>query len=118
MRMAVPELPEDFKEFLKLLNDLEVKYLLIGGYAVGYYGYPRATADMDRDILELLVVDTAVFSSKGEARRLVSGGGVSINKQKIVSPEQRITRNDFINNKYLLVQKGKKNYFLIRVKES
>lgn len=45
--MAVPELPEDFKEFLKLLNDLEVKYLLIGGYAVGYYGYPRATADMD-----------------------------------------------------------------------
>ena len=45
--MAVPELPQDFKEFLKLLNDLEVKYLLIGGYAVGYYGYPRATADMD-----------------------------------------------------------------------
>jgi predicted nucleotidyltransferase len=47
MRMAVPELPQDFKEFLKLLNDLEVKYLLVGGYAVGYYGYPRATADMD-----------------------------------------------------------------------
>lgn len=45
--MAAPELPQDFKEFLRLLNDLEVKYLLIGGYAVGYYGYPRATADMD-----------------------------------------------------------------------
>ena len=45
--MAVPELPQDFKEFLKLLNDQEVKYLLVGGYAVGYYGYPRATADMD-----------------------------------------------------------------------
>lgn len=45
--MAVPELPQDFKEFLKLLNDLEVKYLLVGGYAVGYYGYPRATADID-----------------------------------------------------------------------
>ncbi len=40
-------LPDDFKEFLKLLNDLEVDYLLIGGYAVGYYGYPRTTADMD-----------------------------------------------------------------------
>ncbi|HMP74236.1 MAG TPA: hypothetical protein PKE55_13330 [Kiritimatiellia bacterium] len=40
-------LPEDFKEFLKLLNKAEVQYLLIGGYAVGYHGYPRATADMD-----------------------------------------------------------------------
>ena len=41
------ELPLDFKEFLKLLNENDVKYLLIGGYAVGYYGYPRATNDMD-----------------------------------------------------------------------
>ncbi|MDY6832040.1 MAG: nucleotidyltransferase [Thermodesulfobacteriota bacterium] len=40
-------LPEDFKEFLRLLNDRAVKYLLIGGYAVGYHGYPRATNDMD-----------------------------------------------------------------------
>jgi hypothetical protein len=41
------ELPDDFKEFLKLLNAQEVDYLLIGGYAVGYYGYPRVTADID-----------------------------------------------------------------------
>ena len=40
-------LPNDFKEFLKLLNEAKVQYLLIGGYAVGYHGYPRATADMD-----------------------------------------------------------------------
>lgn len=40
-------LPPDFKEFLQLLNAHKVKYLLIGGYAVGYHGYPRATADMD-----------------------------------------------------------------------
>jgi predicted nucleotidyltransferase len=40
-------LPPDFKDFLKLLNDNHVEYLLIGGYAVGYYGYPRATGDMD-----------------------------------------------------------------------
>ena len=44
--MAV-KLPTDFKEFLRLLNANEVEYLLIGGYAVGCYGYPRATADMD-----------------------------------------------------------------------
>ena len=76
------------------------------------------TSDMDQDVLELLAVETPVFSSKGEARRLISGGGVSINKQKLTGPEQRITSKDFINNKYLLVQKGKKNYFLIRVKET
>jgi len=40
-------LPPDFKEFLRLLNEHRVEYLLIGGYAVGYYGYPRATNDMD-----------------------------------------------------------------------
>jgi len=41
------QLPQDFKEFLKLLNLHEVKYLLVGGHAVSYYGYPRSTADMD-----------------------------------------------------------------------
>ncbi len=45
--MATIHLPPDFKEFLKLLNAHQVEYLLIGGYAVGYHGYPRATVDMD-----------------------------------------------------------------------
>ncbi len=41
------QLPDDFKEFLKLLNSERVEYLIVGGYAVGHYGYPRATMDMD-----------------------------------------------------------------------
>ena len=45
--MATIQLPPDFKEFLKLLNSHRVEYLLVGGYAVGYHGYPRATGDMD-----------------------------------------------------------------------
>jgi len=45
--MAMIPLPPDFKDFLKLLNAHNVEYLLIGGYAVGYYGYPRATVDLD-----------------------------------------------------------------------
>lgn len=45
--MATTHLPPDFKEFLQLLNAHKVRYLLIGGYAVGYHGYPRATVDMD-----------------------------------------------------------------------
>src|SRR3954467_15735659 len=45
--MATIRLPPDFKEFLQLLNAHQVEYLLVGGYAVGYHGYPRATVDMD-----------------------------------------------------------------------
>ena len=45
--MASVNLPPDFREFLKLLNDHEVAYLLVGGYAVAYHGYPRATTDMN-----------------------------------------------------------------------
>jgi hypothetical protein len=45
--MAKPRFPDDLREFLKLLNSARVEYLLIGGYAVGYYGYPRATGDLD-----------------------------------------------------------------------
>jgi hypothetical protein len=45
--MAMTRLPPDFRDFLRLLNEHHVEYLLVGGYAVGYHGYPRATADMD-----------------------------------------------------------------------
>ncbi len=45
--MATILLPTDFKDFLRLLNENRVEYLLVGGYAVGYYGYPRATGDLD-----------------------------------------------------------------------
>ena len=45
--MGTSLLPPDFKDFLKLLNSKQVEYLLVGGYAVGYHGYSRATADMD-----------------------------------------------------------------------
>ena len=45
--MATIQLPPDFKDFLKLLNAEKVEYLLVGGYAVGFHGYPRATKDMD-----------------------------------------------------------------------
>jgi predicted nucleotidyltransferase len=45
--MATIRLPTDFKEFLKFLSSKQVEYLLIGGYAVGYHGYPRPTGDLD-----------------------------------------------------------------------
>ena len=66
-------------------------------------------------IADLLAEKTQVFSSKGELRRLVQGGGLSLNKLKIENSDLLIGKEYLLNGKYLLVQKGKKNYFLIRV---
>lgn len=63
--------------------------------------------------IDLFVENAAVFPSKGEMRKLVQGGGVSINKEKLEAPDQVITTADLLNDKYLLVQRGKKNYYLI-----
>ena len=58
----------------------------------------------------------AVFASKGEMRKLVQGGGVSINKEKLAAFDQVINTGNLLNDKYILVQKGKKNYYLIIAK--
>lgn len=58
---------------------------------------------------------TRVFESKGELRRLIQGGGLSINKTKVENPDLVINPGSLLNNKYLLIQKGKKNYYLIRI---
>ena len=59
--------------------------------------------------------DVKIFASKGEMRKLAQGGGISLNKEKLVSFDQIITTEDLINGKYLLVQRGKKNYYLVTV---
>ena len=64
---------------------------------------------------DLCAEHSAVFASKGELRRLVQGGGMSINKVRIDNPDIVIGTDMLLNNKYLLVQKGKKNYYLLRV---
>jgi tyrosyl-tRNA synthetase len=66
-------------------------------------------------IADLCAEHTQIFASKGELRRLVQGGGLSLNKLKIENPEMKVSRESLLNDKYLLVQKGKKNYYLIRV---
>ncbi len=63
--------------------------------------------------IDLLTDAAAVFPSKGEMRKLVQSGGVSLNKERLENQDQIITESDLLNNKYLLVQKGKKNYFLL-----
>lgn len=65
--------------------------------------------------VDLCTETAAVFPSKGEMRKLIQGGGVSLNKEKVTAPDLMVGREDLIAGKYLLVQKGKKNYYLIIV---
>lgn len=65
-------------------------------------------------VLELLAVKTQVFPSKGEARKMIQGGGVSINKEKFTDPNGSIDASALIGDKYIHVQKGKKNHYLLR----
>ena len=72
----------------------------------------RITVQKLKDNLINILVDQNIFKSKGEARRMIESNAVSINKEKI-DLNYTISLNDFINNKYLLIQKGKKNYFIM-----
>ena len=65
--------------------------------------------------IEVVAERCNIFASKGETRKLVQGGGISLNKEKVADPMRPIVEEDLIAGKYLLVQKGKKNYYLITV---
>jgi len=78
------------------------------------------TFNLDKKLLEegvlledLLVVHTTIFPSKGEARKNIVAGAVSLNKNKMMSNTEIISSSHLINGKYLLLQKGKKNNFLV-----
>ena len=82
-----------------------------------FEGVPKfemGKAALNCGILDILAEKTQIFESKGEARRMISSNAVSINKEKIAEDFQ-ISKNDLLSEKYLLIQKGKKNYFLIIV---
>ena len=86
-----------------------------------FEGVPQfevAKSDIEAGIkaVDLFAEKAAVFASKGEMRKLVQGGGVSLNKEKLAAFDQTVTSADLLNGKYLLVQRGKKNYYLIIAK--
>ena len=74
-----------------------------------------AAGKLPANILDLLAVETQVFPSKGECRKMVQAGGVSINKEKVSDINAMIGQDAVLNGKYILAQKGKKNYFIIKV---
>lgn len=76
-----------------------------------HIGRPRLEEGVP--VLDFLAVETDVFPSKGEARKMIQGNGLSINKEKVTDPNTTIGTGRLLQNKYILVQKGKKDYFLI-----
>lgn len=75
--------------------------------------YPLEKIQVGIDVVSFLA-EITVFPSKGEARKLVQGGGVSINRKKVDSIDLKIESSLLLHQKYLLVQKGKKNYYLVK----
>ena len=79
--------------------------------------FELAKDQLGQPAVELFTRDEVkIFASKGEMRKLVQGGGVSLNKEKLTTFDQVVTADDLIDGKYLLVQRGKKNYYLVTVK--
>ncbi|MDR1591641.1 MAG: tyrosine--tRNA ligase [Prevotellaceae bacterium] len=99
------------------LLKLDEQTLLAVFDGVPRFEIPKACLTDGIRPLELLAEVTAVFPSKGEARKTILAGGVSINKARLSDTEQPVTIDKLLNGRYLLVQKGKKNYFLIIVND-
>lgn len=97
-------------EFLKSLSETEILEVFEG---LPQFRISKAELVAGINATDLLAEKTAVFPSKGEARKMITGGGVSMNKEKVADPAQLFNSSNVINDKFLVAQKGKKNYFLI-----
>ena len=98
------------------LHRLDEDTLLDVFEGVPQFEVERADIEGGIRLADLLTEKAAVFPSKGEMRKLVQGGGVSINKEKITDPQAVASADMLLADRYILVQKGKKNYFLLIVK--
>jgi len=97
-------------EFLNELSDVEVLGLFDG---VPSFAVNADIIKQGVNVTDLLAVHSSVFSSKGEAKKMIQAGGASVNKEKVPSVDVVYNFANLVNGKYLVAQKGKKNYFLI-----
>lgn len=95
------------------LRNIDEKTLLEVFEGVPTFKVSKAELEEGIPVLDLLATKSQVFASKGEARKMVQQGGVSLNKKKVTDPNAVITSGELLNGKYLLAQRGKKNYFLL-----
>ena len=99
-------------EALKSIDEVTFLQVFEG---VPQYKVAAAEVAEGVDFLSLCVEKAPIFPSKGELRKLIQGSGISLNKEKVTDPYQAVSTANLIAGKYLLVQKGKKNYYLIIV---
>ncbi|MBR4829946.1 MAG: tyrosine--tRNA ligase [Muribaculaceae bacterium] len=99
-----------------ILHKIDEETLLSVFEGVPTFEVPREAIDAATPLISLLTEVAAVFPSKGEMRKLTQGGGVSINKEKVADPNMGVSTDMLLNGKYILAQKGKKNYYLLIVK--
>jgi tyrosyl-tRNA synthetase len=97
-------------EFFKTLNDDQVLEIFEG---IPQFNISKVELAEGIDAATLFAEKSAVFTSKGEAKKLIQAGGVSVNREKLASPSDVITSASLLNDKFIITQKGKKNYFLI-----
>lgn len=97
-------------EFFSTLSDAQVLEIFEG---IGQYPISKDTLAQGVDVATLLAESTSIFPSKGEVKKTVQGGGLSINKEKPADAGVQYKTENLLNGKYIIVQKGKKNYFLI-----
>ena len=98
------------------LHKLDEDTLLAVFEGVPQFEISRNTVLAGIPAVELTTEVAAIFPSKGEMRKLTQGGGVSINKEKLAAPDTKIDATYLLNNKYIIVQRGKKNYYLLIAK--
>jgi tyrosyl-tRNA synthetase len=80
---------------------------------VPQFSIPKSELEKGISLVDFLAEKTQVFPSKGEAKKMLQGGGVSINKQKVEDAAGMVNTSYLINGKYIIIQKGKKNYYLV-----
>jgi len=102
---------------LEFLNDLSHDQVLEVFEGIPTFDISGSKLSDGIDIVELLAVETSVFPSKGEARKMIDGGGVSINKEKVKSSSLQLNSDHLINERYIIAQRGKKNYYLLKLAE-
>ncbi|MDL2320447.1 tyrosine--tRNA ligase [Alistipes sp. OttesenSCG-928-B03] len=95
------------------LKNLDEQTLLQVFEGVPQFTVAKSDIESGVAFVDLTTEKAAVFPSKGETRKLIQGGGVSLNKEKVETVDRTVTSADLIAGKYLLVQKGKKNYYLL-----
>jgi len=98
------------------LKKLDEETLLAVFEGVPQFEISKEELSKGTKAIDLFVESAAVFPSKGEMRKLVQSGGVSLNKEKLETPDMEVNDSHLLGGKYLLVQKGKKNYFLLIAK--